>query len=67
VEKTAYIILLFLALLWLAGIVAGMIALFPLGLIGLVCLGAVGLLFATALRDRLRNKEDDYYSKHVDQ
>jgi len=66
-EKLGYAILLGLAILWLLGMVAGMIAAFPWGLIGLVALLGIGLLFAKALQDRLTNKEDDYYTKNVDQ
>jgi len=38
----------------------------PFGLIGLVLLAAVGLLLAKALRDRMKNAEDDHYSRNVD-
>ncbi len=66
-EKLGYAILSGLAVLWLLGMVAGMIAAFPWGLTGLVALLAIGLLFAKVLQDRLASKEDDYYSKNVDQ
>jgi hypothetical protein len=66
-EKLGYAILLGLAILWLLGMVAGMIAAFPWGLVGLVALLGIGLLFAKVLQDRLTNKEDDYYTKNVDQ
>lgn len=66
-EKLGYAILLGLAILWLLGMIAGMITAFPWGLLGLVALLGVGLLFAKVVQDRLGNKEDDYYSKNVDQ
>jgi hypothetical protein len=66
-EKAGYAILLSLAVLWVFGIIGGMIAAFPVGLIGLVALVGVGLLFIKVVKDRLSNKEDDYYSKNVDQ
>lgn len=65
-EKTAYALLLGVAALWLIAMLVGMIAAFPLGLIGLVVIVAVGLLFIKVLRERLANKEDDYYANNVD-
>lgn len=65
-EKTAYAILIVLAALWLGAIVVGLVAAFPFGLVGLLALAAIGLLAIKVLRERLSNKEDDYYSKHVD-
>ncbi len=66
-EKAGYAILLSLAVLWILGIIGGMIAAFPVGLVGLVALVGIGLLFIKVVKDRLSNKEDDYYSKNVDQ
>jgi hypothetical protein len=66
-ERAGYAILLALAVLWILGIVVGMIAAFPAGLIGLVALLGIGLLFTKVLKDRLSSKEDEYYSKNVDQ
>ncbi len=65
-EKTAYALLLAVAVLWLIAMLVGMIAAFPFGLIGLVVIVAVGLLFIKVLRERLANKEDDYYANNVD-
>ncbi|NOY81418.1 MAG: hypothetical protein GXP31_10495 [Kiritimatiellaeota bacterium] len=65
-ERIAYAILLGAGIVWLGVIVFGFVSILPFGLIGLVLLFALGLLLAKALGDRLKNKEDDYYSKHVD-
>ena len=65
-EKVAYAILLVVACLWLAAMVAGMVAAFPVGLIGLAVLLAVGLLFIKVLRERLTSSEDDHYAKNVE-
>jgi hypothetical protein len=65
-EKAAYAILLGLAVLWVLAVVAGMIAAFPFGVLGLLAMIAVGLLFIKVLRERLANREDDHYSRHVD-
>ena len=66
-ERAGYAILLTLAILWVLGIIVGMIAAFPVGIIGLVAILGIGLLFVKVLKDRLSSKEDDYYSKNVDQ
>ncbi len=52
---------------WLFVALTGMIALFPWGLIGLIPLTGMAILVFVVIRDRLRNKDDDYYSKNVDQ
>ena len=66
-ERAGYTILLTLAILWVLGIIGGMIAAFPVGIVGLVAILGIGLLFMKVVKDRLSNKEDDYYSKNVDQ
>lgn len=66
-KYVAWGILLVLAILWLLAIITGKIVAFPFGLIGLLGLFAMGLLFAKVLKERMENKEDDYYDKHVDQ
>ena len=66
-ERAGYAILLTLAILWIFAVIGGMIAAFPVGLLGLIGLVGVGLLFIKVLKDRISNKEDDYYSKNVDQ
>lgn len=65
-EKIAYILLLIVALCWLLAMFVGMVAAFPMGLIGLVGIAGLGLLFIKVIRKRLKNKEDDYYSKNID-
>lgn len=64
-EKVAYIILTIAAIGWLIAMVVGMIAAFPFGLIGLVVILAFGLLFIKALKERLKSRKDDRYSKDV--
>ena len=65
-EKLGYIFLAVVAACWLLGMIVGMIAAFPFGIIGFVAILGLGFLFAKVVRDRLSNKEDDYYSKNVD-
>lgn len=65
-EKIGYVLLAVVAGCWLIAMVAGMIATFPVGVIGLVAIIGVGLLLAKVIRERLANKEDDYYSRNID-
>ncbi len=65
-ERIGYILLSIIAIAWILGMVAGMVAAFPFGLIGLIVLVGIGLLFAKVVKDRINNTEDDYYSKNVD-
>jgi len=65
-EKAGYILLGVVALVWLGVIPFGMIEAWPWGLIGFLVLIGPGLLFAQVVKDRLKNKEDDYYSKNAD-
>ncbi|RLD78057.1 MAG: hypothetical protein DRJ10_10945 [Bacteroidetes bacterium] len=65
-ERIGYVLLSIVAAGWLVAILAGMIAAFPFGLIGLVVILGIGFLFAKVVKDRMGNKEDDYYSKNVD-
>ena len=66
-EKIGYFLIGSVALVWIVGMVAGMIVAFPYGIIGLVVLAGFGLLFAKVLKERLSSKEDDYYSKNIQQ
>jgi hypothetical protein len=66
-EKIAYTLLGFVSLLYLVVMVAGLIAAFPWGIVGLIAIVGVGLLLIKVIRERIRNSEDDYYSKNVDQ
>jgi hypothetical protein len=66
-ERVGYILLALVVAIWFVAIVAGMIAAFPFGLIGLLAIAGIGLLLIRAFRDRLASKEDDYYSKNVQQ
>lgn len=65
-EKVGYALLGGVAAVYLIAMIIGMIAVFPFGLIGFVVLTALGLLFVKVLKERLGNREDDYYSKEVD-
>ncbi|MCH7710622.1 MAG: hypothetical protein IH903_03190 [Proteobacteria bacterium] len=66
-EMTAYVLLIIVAVMWLIAMIFGMIVAFPFGILGLLVIVGVGLLFIKVLKERLSNKEDEYYSKNVDQ
>lgn len=55
------------ALLWLVTAVTGLIVAVPFGLLGLIPIAVLLSLLAAVIHQRLHNKEDDYYDKHVDQ
>jgi hypothetical protein len=66
-EKIAYALLGFVSLLYLAVMVAGLVAAFPWGIVGLIAIVGIGLLLIKVIRERIRNSEDNYYSKNIDQ
>lgn len=45
----------------------GMIAIFPYGIPGLIGLAVLLYIFVRVVRERLGNKEDDYYEKNIKQ
>ena len=65
-ENIGYILLAIVGVCWLVAMIAGMVAIFPVGIIGLMAIAGIGFLFAKVIKDRLSNKEDDYYEKHVE-
>jgi hypothetical protein len=65
-EKIGYTLLGIVAALYILAMIVGMVAVFPYGLVGLIVITAIGVLFIKVLKERLQNKEDDYYSKKVD-
>ena len=66
-EKIAYTLLGSVCVLYIVVMVAGLIAAWPWGIIGLVVVAGVGLLLIKVILERVRNTEDTYYSKNVDQ
>lgn len=65
-EKIGFTCLGVLAVLYVLAMLAGMILAFPFGLLGLIALIGVGALVIKVLKERINNKEDDYYAKNVD-
>jgi len=50
---------------YLVIIVIGLVDVLPEGVVGLLAITGFGLLLIKAIKDRLANKEDNYYSKNV--
>ena len=65
-EKWGYSLLAIIMIIYMVAMFIGMIAAFPFGLLGLLFVAGLGILMVKVLKERLRSKEDDYYSREVD-
>ena len=65
-EKWGYSLLSIIAVVYLIAMFVGMIAAYPFGLLGLLLMAGIGVLLVKVVKERMRNKEDDYYSKEID-
>ena len=65
-EKISYALLAFAFAIYIFALVVGSIVMFPIGIVGLIALTALGLLLTKVTRERLNNKEDDYYARNVE-
>lgn len=65
-EKLGYSLLAIIVIIYMIAMFIGMIETFPYGFLGLVFVAGVGVLMIKVLKERLSNKEDDYYSSEVD-
>lgn len=65
-EKWGYSLLSIIAVIYLIAMFAGMIVAFPYGLLGLLLMAGIGVLLVKVVKERMKNKEDDYYSKEID-
>jgi len=52
---------------YVAAIFLGLIAAFPFGILGFIPLVGILILLFVVVREQLTSKEDDHYSKNVDQ
>jgi hypothetical protein len=64
-EKAGWAALAIVGLIYLGVLIVASIVTFPVGLFGLLALGGFSLIFIHVLRERLANKEDDYYVRRV--
>ncbi len=66
-EIVGYTLLGIVALAYAAAIIIGLVAAMPWGIVGLIALLGIGSLLIKVIAERLHNREDDHYSKHIDQ
>jgi len=64
-ERLGYFFLVIVLLVWIYLLIKGLIQAFPEGIIGFIAIAGLGLLFIKVVKDRIKNKEDDYYDKNV--
>lgn len=65
-EKWGYSLLGIIAFIYIVAMFIGLFAVFPFGLLGLVFIAGMGILMVKVLKERLKNNEDNYYSREVD-
>jgi hypothetical protein len=65
-ERWGDSLLAIIAAVYLVAMFVGMIAAFPFGLIGLLLIAGIGVLLVKVIKERMNNREDDYYSKEID-
>lgn len=65
-ERLGYTFLILALIAWIFLLVKGLVNALPEGLIGFAVIIGLGFLLMKVVKDRLRNKEDDYYDKNVD-
>ena len=61
-----YLLLMAAFIGYLIIVIIGLVDVLPEGIVGLLAIAGFGLLFIKVFKDRLGNKEDDYYSKNVE-
>jgi membrane protein implicated in regulation of membrane protease activity len=66
-EKLALICVVIFAVIWSSLLLASAVAAFPYGLIVLLALLVAGYFIYRVVRERMENKEDDYYEKNIKQ
>ena len=64
-ERLGYFLLIIALIVYIILMIKGLIEALPWGIIGFVTIAGVGVLFIKVLKERLQNKEDDYYDKNV--
>ncbi|MCB1741799.1 MAG: hypothetical protein KDK91_15600 [Gammaproteobacteria bacterium] len=64
-EKIGYACLGAVVVAYIMAMLIGLIVFLPFGLLGLLALLGIGVLLLKVIRERLANKEDDYYARNV--
>lgn len=65
-ERLGYLFLIVALIVWIYLLIKGLIMIFPEGIIGFIAITGLGILFLKVVKDRINNKEDDYYDKNVE-
>jgi len=66
-EIIGYVLLGIVFCVYAVSIIVGLVAVFPWGILGLLAIAGIGSLLIKVIGERLRNSEDNYYTKNVDQ
>lgn len=66
-DKLALIVVIIFAAIWSALLLASAVATFPFGLVILFGLLVAAYFIYRVVRERVENKEDDYYEKNIKQ
>ena len=66
-DKLALICITVPVAIWIIAIVASALTMFPYGLLILIVLLIIGYFFYRVIKERIQNKEDDYYEKNIEQ
>lgn len=64
-EKIGYTFLIIALLAWGYVLIKGLIEALPWGIVGFIAIAGFGFLFIKVVKDRLGNREDNYYDKNV--
>lgn len=65
-DKLALICVIILAVIWCTLLLASAVTILPYGLLVLAVLLIAGYFVYRVIRDRMENKEDDYYEKNIE-
>ncbi len=66
-ETLALIVVIIGGVIWLAVMLMGIVATFPIGLPALLVLLVAAYFLYRVVKERLGNAEDDYYDKNIKQ
>ncbi len=62
---TGYLLLIAAFIGYLVVVIMGLVDVLPEGIVGLLAIAGFGVLLIKVIKDRLANKEDNYYSKNI--
>lgn len=65
-DQIALAAVIIYAVAWVGFTLTGLLLAVPFGALGLIPVAIIGGLLVMVIRQRLNNKEDDYYTKNID-